>query len=114
MGVERILLAMNQPPESFEPGLALYVAVLGEAARTFLMPVVHHLRLAGIRTEIEHRDAGLKAQLKRADALRARLALIVGDNELATGKLVLRDMGSREQVEVTVEELEAKVRQKLD
>jgi histidyl-tRNA synthetase len=114
MGIERILLAMSQPPESFEPGLALYVAVLGDAARTFLLPVVHRLRLAGIRTEIEHRPLGLKAQLKRADALRARLALIVGDNELATGKLILRDMTTREQAEVTVEEIEMKVRQKLD
>ena len=78
------------------------------------MPIAHRLRLAGIRTEIEHRDAGLKAQLKRADTLRARLALIVGDNELASGKLILRDLTTRQQSEVTVDELEARVRQAMD
>jgi histidyl-tRNA synthetase len=64
--------------------------------------------------EIEHRDAGLKAQLKRADKLRARLALIVGDNELASGKLALKDLASGQQHEVTEAELESKVQQLLD
>ncbi len=114
MGVERVLLAMTAAAESFEPGLTLFIAALGEKARTFALPVAHKLRLAGVRTEIEHRDTGLKGQLKRADALRARLALIVGDNELATGKLILRDLTTRQQSEVTVEEIEARVRQAMD
>jgi histidyl-tRNA synthetase len=114
LGLERVLLAMAAPAESFEAGLTLYIAALGEKARAFALPLAHRLRLGGIRTEIEHREVGLKAQLKRADALRARLALIVGDNELATGKLVLRDLARREQTEVTAAELEAKLRQAMD
>ncbi len=114
LGVERLLLAMAAPAESFEPGLALYVAALGEKARAFALPLAHRLRLAGIRTELEHREVGLKAQLKRADALRARLALIIGDHELAAGKLVLRDLAARTQTEVTAAELEARVRQAMD
>jgi histidyl-tRNA synthetase len=114
LGVERLLLAMTAPAESFDPGLALYIAALGDKARTFALPIAHRLRLAGIRTEIEHRNAGLKAQLKRADTLRARLALIVGDNELATGKLILRNLTTRQQSEVTVDELEARVRRTMD
>jgi len=114
MGVERVLLAMTTPAESFEPGLTLFVAALGEKARTFALPVAQKLRLAGIRTEIEHRETGLKGQLKRADALRARLALIIGDNELATGKLVLRDLATRQQSEITVDQIEARVRQAMD
>jgi histidyl-tRNA synthetase len=114
LGVERILLAMAAPAESFETGLVLYVAALGDKARAFALPLAHRLRMAGISTELEHRDVGLKAQLKRADALRARMALIVGDNELTTGKLVLRDLGKREQVEVSAAELEARLRQAMD
>jgi histidyl-tRNA synthetase len=114
VGVERVLLAMAAPAESFDPGLPLYIAALGEKAQAFALPLAHRLRLAGIRTEIEHRAVGLKAQLKRADALRARLALIVGDNELATGKLVLRDLAKREQTEVTTDEVEPRVRQAMD
>lgn len=114
MGVERILLAMTAPAESFDPGLTLFIAALGEKARAFALPVAHRLRLAGVRIEIEHREVGLKAQLKRADALRARLALIVGDNELATGKLILRDLTTRQQSELTEAELETKIRQAMD
>lgn len=114
LGVERVLLAMTAPAESFEPGLALYIAALGEKARAYALPLAHRLRATGIRIEIEHRDTGLKAQLKRADALRARLALIIGDNELAAGKLVLRDLAKREQSEVGADEIEARVRQAMD
>ena len=114
LGLERVLLAMPAPAESLEPGLTLYIAALGERARAFALPLAQRLRLGGIRTEIEHREVGLKAQLKRADALRARLALIVGDNELDTGKLVLRDLAKREQREVTAAEVEARIRQAMD
>ena len=114
MGVERVLLAMTAPPESFDPGVILYIAALGDKARAFMLPIAHRLRLAGIRTDIEHRDTGLKGQLKRADALRSRLALIVGDNELAAGKLILRDLTTRQQTEVSVDEIEARVRQAMD
>jgi histidyl-tRNA synthetase len=114
MGLERVLLALAGDDESFEPRLALFVASLGDAARRWALPVAHRLRLRGIRVEIEHRDAGLKAQLKRADKLRARLALIVGDNELASGKLALKDLDSGQQHEVTEADLETKVQQLLD
>jgi histidyl-tRNA synthetase len=114
MGIERVLLALAEPAEDFEPVMALYIAVLGEKAQAWALPVAHRLRLGGIRTEVEHRPAALKAQLKRADALKARLALIVGDNELQSGKLILRDLSTRQQHEVAEAELDAKVRQLVD
>jgi histidyl-tRNA synthetase len=94
--------------------MALYIAVLGEKAQAWALPVAHRLRLGGVRTELEHRPAALKAQLKRADALKARLALIVGDNELQSGKLILRDLATRQQHEVAEAELDAKIRQLVD
>jgi histidyl-tRNA synthetase len=114
MGVERVLLALAEPAENFEPVVAVYIAALGEKAQAWALPVAQRLRLGGIRTEMEHRTASLKAQMKRADALKARLALIVGDNELQSGKLVLRDLASREQHEVAEAELDAKIRQLVD
>jgi histidyl-tRNA synthetase len=114
LGVERVLLALAEPAEEFEPGLALFIAVLGEKAQAWALPVAHRLRMGGVRTEMEHRQSSLKAQLKRADALKARLALIVGDNELQSGKLILRDLATRQQHEVTEAELEAKIRQFVD
>jgi histidyl-tRNA synthetase len=114
MGIERVLLALAGEDESYEPALVLFVATMGEPARRWALPVAHRLRLRGIRVEVEHREAGLKAQLKRADKLRARMALIVGDNELASGKLALKDLATGQQHEVSEAELEAKIHQLLD
>jgi histidyl-tRNA synthetase len=114
MGIERVLLAVADAPESYEPTLALFVAALGPEARRFALPLAHRLRVAGIRTEIEHRDAGLKAQLKRADKLKARLALLVGEDEMKTGKLTLKDLATGQQHQVGLDELESRIHQLLD
>ncbi len=114
MGLERVLLAMEGSAESFEPHLGVFVAPMDEAARTWALPMAHKLRLAGVRVEIEHRDASLKSQLKRADKLRARLALIVGENEVRSGKVSLKDLASGQQHEVTEADLLVKIQQLLD
>jgi histidyl-tRNA synthetase len=114
MGLERVLLALSEADESFEPQLSLFVAPMDARARSWALPVAHRLRARGIRVEIEHRDAGLKAQLKRADKLKARLCLIIGDNELTSGKLALKDLTTGQQHEVTVEDLERRIQQLLD
>lgn len=114
MGIERVLLAIPDEAASYEPVLSLYVATIGEKARAWALPVAQRLRLGGIRVEVEHRDAGMKAQLRRADRLKARLALIVGDQELASGQLALKDLATGQQELVTAAELEAKIRQKAD
>jgi histidyl-tRNA synthetase len=114
MGLERVLLALADPADSYEPTLALFVAVLGAEARRFALPLAHRLRLAGIRTEIEHRDAGLKGQLKRADKLKARLALLIGEDELRSGKLALKDLATGQQHEVSTADIESRIHQLLD
>ena len=114
MGLERVLLALPETAESFEPSLNVFFAPLDPAALDFALPLAHRLRGAGIRVEIEHRAASLKSQLKRADKLRARLAVIIGENEVASGRLTLKDLAHGTQQEIAVGELEAKVRQALD
>ncbi len=54
------------------------------------------------------------AQLKRADKLKARLAVVIGDNEIASGKLTVKDLASGTQHEVAAADLEMKVRGLLD
>ena len=114
MGLERVLLALPASADGFEPPINVFFAPLDAAARDYALPLAHRLRTAGIRVEIEHRAASLKAQLKRADKLRARLAVIIGENEVASGRLTLKDLANGTQQEVAVAELEAKVRQALD
>jgi histidyl-tRNA synthetase len=114
MGLERVLLAVADAAEGYEPTLALFVAALGPEARRFALPLAHRLRVAGIRTEVEHRDAGFKAQLKRADKLKARLALLIGEDELKSGKLTLKELASGQQHQVAIDDLESRIHQLLD
>jgi histidyl-tRNA synthetase len=114
LGIERTLLALAEPAESYEPTLGVYFAPMDAEALAYALPLAHRLRVAGVRVEIEHRAASLKSQLKRADKLKARLAVIVGGNEVKSGKLTVKDLGTGTQHEVPVGELEMKVRGLLD
>jgi histidyl-tRNA synthetase len=114
LGIERALLAIAEPAENFEPAVSVFFAPMDPAALAYALPIAHRLRTVGIRVEIEHRTASLKAQLKRADKLRARLAVIVGGNEVASGKLTVKDLAQGTQSEIPADDLESKVRQLLD
>jgi histidyl-tRNA synthetase len=114
MGLERVLLALPEAAESFEAAPSVFFAPLDPAALDFALPLAHQLRLAGVRAEIEHRAASLKSQLKRADKLRARVAVIVGENEVKSGRLTLKDLTKGTQQEIAAGELEMKIRQLLD
>jgi len=95
------------------PRPALYLAWIGSAAREWVFPVVHRLRKAGLTVELEGEQRSLKSQMKRADKLRARHVLIVGDEELQKRKGMLRDMDSKEQSELKLDMLEDELRERL-
>jgi histidyl-tRNA synthetase len=56
---------------------------------------------------MEGETRSLKSQMRRADKLKASSVLIVGDDELGKGAVVLRDMASKQQEEIRLETLEA-------
>jgi len=106
IGIERIamLLKMQQRPAT--PGPAVYVVWVGEPARDWAFSLVRRLRQKGLAVEIEAEVRSLKSQMRRADKLRAASVLIVGDDELDRGAAVLRDMGSKQQEEIKLADLE--------
>jgi len=70
---------------------------LGEAARTRLVPIVGALRrLSALPSFADWQDRKLTAHFKIADRNNARWAVILGDEELASAQLVLRDLVARE------------------
>jgi histidyl-tRNA synthetase len=114
LGIERALLAIPDGAESYEPALGVFFAPMDAAALEYALPIVNELRGKGIRVEIEHRPSRPKTMLGRADKMRARAAVIIGSNEIASGKLTVKDLAHRTQSEVAVADLEAKIRQLLD
>jgi len=116
LGIERALLAIPDSAESYEPGLAVFFAPMDGAALDFALPIAHALRRKGIRIEIEHnpRPGKFGKSMARASKLRARAAIIIGSNEIASGKLTVKDLANGTQSEVAVADLESKIRQLLD
>jgi len=104
-GMERVIMTLSGDAESFEIPVDVFFAAHGEAARFYCLKEAENLRARGFRTEIEHRAASMKAQLKRADKLKARVVVIVGDQELAQQQVVLRDMKSSEQRSIPADDL---------
>jgi histidyl-tRNA synthetase len=70
---------------------------------------VHRLRQRGISVEMEGAARSLKSQMRRADKLKANAVLIVGENELAKQRVILRDMASKQQEEISLAHLESEL-----
>src|SRR5206468_5969812 len=71
--------------------------------------VVNRLRRQGLVVEMEREAKSLKSQMRRADKLKARSVLIVGDDELQKGRAVLRYMASKQQAEIAFDNIEAEL-----
>jgi histidyl-tRNA synthetase len=95
-GLERLVLAL---PESLfpRPPARTFVIAVGDEGRPAAMKLLRELRRAGVSAQMEFEARGVRAQMKRADRLRARVALIVGGDELARGEVTLRDMSTGDQ-----------------
>jgi histidyl-tRNA synthetase len=96
LGIERFLMVLRAQAGAAEaPRSGFQGIALGERARTFLVPVLAALRGSGVTAFMDYGDRKLTAQFKAADRNGARYAVIVGDDELAKGEIVLRDLVAR-------------------
>ena len=107
MGIERLVLLLQQQEkeQTAEKGIDIFVAGLGENASDFAFPLVHTLRQNNITAAMDHEGRSLKSQMKQANKAGADWTLIIGDDELEQGQLVLRNMKTKEQQEIAVSSL---------
>ncbi|MCK9390892.1 MAG: histidine--tRNA ligase [Syntrophales bacterium] len=107
IGFERLLAMMpaNQG-EDFIKSPALFIAALGIEAQKFAYQLCNRLRMQGIQTEMDYTAKGLKSQMKRANRLKCRKVLIIGDREMESQEADLRDMQSGEQIKVRLDNSE--------
>lgn len=105
MGMERLveLLGNRKGADSDKPDL--FMVALGEPSELMVFRWANDLRRHGFWVEMEYGAKGLKAQMKRADRMGARKVFILGDEEIASGKGILRDMAAKEQEEVPLEDI---------
>jgi histidyl-tRNA synthetase len=106
MGMERLILSIPNP-QALVPDYSpeYFLAPLGDAAFDYATLLARRLRARGKRIYLDFDGRSLKSQMRLADKLRAKAVMIIGDEELKSGTLVLRDMATKEQRNVREEDL---------
>lgn len=107
LGIERLLLVMEANGIVIpEPNnIDVFIAFMGERGKNFGMKLMREFRMDGIKTEMDVLARNLKGQLKYADRLGARYTVVIGDNELDSGTLILKDMANSVQETVAIEKI---------
>lgn len=107
-GADRIYDVLNQlelyPNDSLLTTQLLFVN-FGDKEADYLLPILHKLRSYGIRTEFYPDAAKMKKQMSYADSLHIPYVAIVGEKEMESNHINLKDMRSGEQKELTVDKL---------
>jgi histidyl-tRNA synthetase len=112
-GVDRIydvLDALNLYPEGSLRTSQLLFINFGEKETAYCLPIAVKAREAGIRTEVFPDATKMKKQMAYANAKQIPFVALAGDNEIAEGKITLKDMTTGEQALVTPDELIARLK----
>lgn len=115
LGKERLLMLMeaNGVDIPKPSDCDVFIATMGEAAKLYGQKLLFDLRRNGIKCQIDDLQRNFKGQFKYADRLGAKLAVVIGDNELETGVVTLKDMENGTQHEVKFEALLSELKNKI-
>ena len=104
MGIERLIMTMeSQGCDFIEPKkCALYIAAMDDTAMEKAIVLTKTLRDDGIWAEYDLAGRGLKAQMKYANKLGADFSMVLGSNEIESGKANLKNMETGEQTEISL------------
>src|SRR5699024_10501030 len=109
MGLERLFLALDtaQIQLPIDTGLDAYFVTLGDGeVQLESMNVIQSLRKQGIKVDKDFQGRKMNAQLKSADRYEAKYVVILGEDELSAGKVLVREMETGDQEEVAIEALD--------
>lgn len=107
-GADRIYDVMeelNLFPESANTATQVLFINFGEKEAAFALPLVYQLRAAGIRTELYPDAAKMKKQMKFANDKQIPFTVMIGEEEMSSGKMSVKNMESGEQSKISLLEL---------
>ncbi|MBR5191495.1 MAG: ATP phosphoribosyltransferase regulatory subunit, partial [Clostridia bacterium] len=115
LGLERLLLLMEAQKTPFpEPKKCdLYIASMGENANLKAAEIATELRNEGMCVQFDTVGRGLKPQMKYANKIGALYTLVLGDNEIETGNIKLKNMESGVESEMTLNDFADKFQAKV-
>ncbi|MDP2941892.1 MAG: histidine--tRNA ligase [Candidatus Omnitrophota bacterium] len=96
IGMERAAMAIHDIPTGKE-GIDIFIATIGDEAYRLGFRLVMELRKVGISADIDYEGRSLKAQMRAADKIGARLAALIGGDEIKNHSITVRNMHTKEQ-----------------
>lgn len=90
IGLERVALLLNK--RDFVSTPDLFIATLGNGEREVAFRLMDGLLKSGVRVEMDYEGKSLKSQMRRADKLKSRYSVVVGQDELTSGRAVFKRM----------------------
>jgi len=108
MGLERLLLVLDKQGVELpiETALDVYVAVLGASANGRALELVQALRAQGFAAERDYLDRKLKAQFKSADNFKAKTLITLGESEVESGRVTVKNNHNREEITVSLDQIQ--------
>jgi histidyl-tRNA synthetase len=112
-GIERLLQTMNKQNFSFPkpPHPFIFLIALGEDGFHFCFSFLHQLREHGIPASMDLAQKKLQQSLQLANSEKADFCLVIGDEELQSQKVKLKNMATRETLEIPLSELLSKIQE---
>ncbi len=105
IGMERLAALLKETSEERLPAPKAFIATLGNEAEREGIKIAGSLRAEGHWVEQNYGNASLKSQLRKADRTGAEFAVIIGDNELKAGKAQWKNLNTKEQGEIGLNDL---------
>ena len=107
LGLERLLLVLDKQGIELpvEESLDVYIAVLGSGANGKALELVQAIRYQGFKAERDYLGRKIKAQFKSADTFKAKTVITLGESEVESGQVNVKNNSTREEVTVSFEEL---------
>ena len=107
LGLERLLLVLDKQGIELpvEENLDVYIAVLGSGANGKALELIQAIRYQGFKAERDYLGRKIKAQFKSADTFKAKTVITLGESEVESGQVNVKNNATREEVTVSFEEL---------
>ena len=107
MGIERLLVALDAEKIdiSEEESTDVFIVSMGKDATDYAYQLANFLRLNGFMTHFDYYGRSFKAQFKTAERKKAKVAIIIGEDEMKKGQAVLKKMNTQTQVTVNEGEI---------
>ena len=108
-GMERLMMALAKigTPLPADVNPILYIVTTDETSRRWAFMKASSLRSKGLRVEIDYLGRSVKAQMREANRQEARYSVVIGQSELQTQKVRLKDMKTGEESSVDLDELQS-------